>query len=417
MLWPWHTDLELTIGDVASDVSRVGRARVVLDVGRDGAGPLDVQLAQAAIASGAVIVTDDPDPPPPLVPGQHLLVAPVEHLAEQAVALAADEPRRAAIAAAAADVTIRPGVLPPAAVRRPAPSALRRMRRAVSRALGPDVDRQRAESEHLDLLVAEAKAAYLAQVDHRRALETALIQRSPALTHTPAWIDREPAVSVVVPMHRDAAAAATAAAAAFERAGIDGEVVAVGRAADSLIAALPWLPAAAVTATRPLGPGEIVDLGVETSRGRHLIVLEPGEQLYPNAVAALLGALDGQPGAVVGAFGITALTLDGAAVGVCGHVDWSVDLLVRERVFDTVALIRRDAWSRLGAAPATALLDGWQRTDRHLGLAESGSRLAAARCVVASRPTDGAPAWLEAIDPTRPWLSLFERHPRLPWPS
>jgi hypothetical protein len=95
-----------------------------------------------------------------------------------------------------------------------------------------------------------------------------------------------------------------------------------------------------------------------------------------------------------------------------GHLRWDVDVLVRERAHDAIALIRRDA---VGAAPTQALLDGWQRHDRLLAIAERGGRLQPTGAVVGRRPLgDGR---LDRIDPRRTWLTLFERHPRLPWPS
>lgn len=420
VLWPSRTDLELTVHGAAADPQRLGAARIVLDVGRDRPGPLDRALAAAAIAAGAVVVTDDPEPPSPLVPGRHVLVAPFEHLAEQAAALSLDEPRRLALADAARSLALASVPDRPSAPARPKPSAfVRQARRAAARALGPDPQRLVAESEHLDQLVAELKAAYVAQVDHRRALEATLgVARGREATISRSSGSRDVlVVSVVVPMHRDVIPALTSVAAALERADVAGESIVVGIGAAAARAAVPWSAGLAIDVDRALGPGDVVDAGVDAARGEHVIVLDPGERLFPNAIAALLEAIRGQPATVVGAYGITATIDDGMALGVCGHLDWSVDVLVRERAFDAVALVRRDAWGRLGTSPTAALLDGWQRTDRHLAIAEHSWRLVPTRSMIAQRPAGAVPTWLAAIAPTGPWLSLFERHPRLPWPS
>ena len=58
-----------------------------------------------AIANGCVVASETSVGFEPLVPGVHFLMAPFEHLAEQAIALAFDEPRRAAMADAAYKLT------------------------------------------------------------------------------------------------------------------------------------------------------------------------------------------------------------------------------------------------------------------------------------------------------------------------
>ena len=57
------------------------------------------------MANGCVVASETSVGIEPLVPGVHFLMAPYEHLAEQAVALAFDEPRRAAMADAAYKLT------------------------------------------------------------------------------------------------------------------------------------------------------------------------------------------------------------------------------------------------------------------------------------------------------------------------
>ncbi len=79
--------------------------RILLNVHRGDEPYFEWARVLDAIANGCVVASETSVGFEPLVPGVHFLMAPFEHLAEQAIALAFDEPRRTAMAEAAYKLT------------------------------------------------------------------------------------------------------------------------------------------------------------------------------------------------------------------------------------------------------------------------------------------------------------------------
>ena len=117
MLWEWRTDLRFfswhqpVHGDgaafVAGDAKFAALAdtRILLNVHRGDEPYFEWARVVEAIANGCVVASENSVGIEPLVPGVHFLMAPIDHLAEQAIALAFDEPRRSAMADAAYKLT------------------------------------------------------------------------------------------------------------------------------------------------------------------------------------------------------------------------------------------------------------------------------------------------------------------------
>jgi hypothetical protein len=113
VLWEWRTDLRMfswhrpVLGDAptflagSAKYDALAHTRILLNVHRSGDPYFEWARVIEAIANGCVVVTEPSTGTAPLVAGEHFVEAPLEYLAEQAVALAFDEPRRARMAAAA----------------------------------------------------------------------------------------------------------------------------------------------------------------------------------------------------------------------------------------------------------------------------------------------------------------------------
>ncbi|MEO5898890.1 MAG: glycosyltransferase family A protein [Ilumatobacteraceae bacterium] len=511
-LWEWRTSLCLTPaghGGCAPDLAQV---RILLDVvdapgvaGRDDAGvrvapDAGEWLLLDAIANGCVVVTNRPHGLPPFVAGSHLLVSPAEYLAEQAVALALDEPRRLRIAAAARaaleaqpslraapDADCTPSLLaapvadctpslPAAPVLARTAHALRPLRvqhaaRALLDAVLPTTPIDVAVVRQLTELQTGLKRAYIEQVEATRGLDRALALArghdadAVVTAATPAYARIEPTVSVVVPVPAHdravpatravlasiaAAAGRTGRAATLapgrsavlgnsppaDRSAVPGssppasglarsgmtavEVILVGGAADvvaELLDEMAWMPILSVRRVAGGGPVAALNAGLRAARAAYVLPLAAGEELYPNAIVVLLERLAAAPPEVLAAYGIVERYDDDGSIGVGGAVAWDVSLLVRERFLDTIALYRTGALTELGGFCTDASLEGWTNHDVWLAAAGRGWRAAMAGAVVGRTPVLPSAARIDLIDPTSTWSGLYERHPRLPWPS
>src|SRR3954454_144569 len=110
MLWEWSTDVrvfswhqpidadEPTFATGTAKSAALANTRVLLNVHRGDEPYFEWARVVDAIANGCVVCSEHSVGFDPLVPGVHFLMAPFDFLAEQAIALAFDEPRRAAMA-------------------------------------------------------------------------------------------------------------------------------------------------------------------------------------------------------------------------------------------------------------------------------------------------------------------------------
>ena len=200
-LWEWRCDLRMfswhqpILGGgptfLAGDekYGALADTRILLNVHRSADPYFEWARVIEAMANGCVVVTETSTGTAPLVAGEHFVEAPLEYLAEQAVALALDEPRRARLAdggvrrrcararpGALLDVAARRG--PPGGRVRAAPPGRPCCRRLADRGSGGRLgaagaaplvaggrrDRAAAQADR-----ARSSGRYLDQVDHTRA--------------------------------------------------------------------------------------------------------------------------------------------------------------------------------------------------------------------------------------------------------
>jgi hypothetical protein len=480
MLWEWHTELRVfswhrPIGDQAAGFllgeakyQRLAETRVLLNVHRGDDPYFEWARVLEAMANGCVVASESSVGTAPLLAGEHLLEAPLEHLAEQAVALAFDEPRRRRMAAAAYELLtseLQQTALVDAALRdaaalvgrrpnrqRPGspsfrvpsrvPAGARAVRAATRRAvdagrslLAHDAQRA-AERSALGRQATDLKRTYLAQLRANRGVERALaLARHGDADHldivdTPAWHTAPPTdVSVVVPLFDQGgylceAVASVVAAAAADRPAIELIVVDDHSTDDSatvaagLLAAHPWFPMRLVGRAANGGLPVARNTGFAQARGRYVFALDADNVLYPNGLRVLVEHLERSGPEVAAAYGILERFDDTGALGLTSHLPWDVDLLVQGAYIDAMALLRRSAWHELGGYRDEPGLYGWEDYDLWLSMAERGWRAdLVPRIVGRYREQPGSMRRISDIDMPANFVTLRERHPRLPWPS
>lgn len=454
MLWEWNTDLRFfswhrpilgggpgfATGD--EKFAALADTRILLNVHRGEEPYFEWARVVEAIANGCVVASETSAGIEPLVPGVHFVMAPLDHLAEQAIALALDEPRRAAVADAAYKLTtaalsqsemLQIALTEAAIVARQAPHGGRNHPPRRGR-------RQRSEapassSDGLRKSAGELKAAYIAQLQLSRSIEAtiSLIEHGDPdhvdLVTTSAWELYDADVSVVIPLFNQGhylADAVQSVVAASGEGGTRTELVIVddhstdqSRAtAEQLLAELDWFPAMLVARAANGGLPVARNTGFRRSRAAHVFALDADNLLYPTGLRRLLDHLHTAPADVVAAYGILERFNTTGSVGLTSHLPWDPDLLVHGAFIDAMALFRRDAWTELGGYSTADGLYGWEDYDLWLTVAERGQRADLVRSIVGRyREQPGSMRKISDVDMASNFVILRERHPRLPWPS
>lgn len=477
-LWEWRTDLRFfswhrpalaghgTFSSGDDKYARLADTRILLNVHRDDEPYFEWARVVEAVANGCVVASETSVGIEPFRSGEHLIMTSLDDLAEQAVALAFDEPRRAAMAhaaytvlrdqlhqrdlvrrsleaaaaaiaargasaasstASAANGAARAAGSARAAIERHVPA--RRHRRTIATPAHPTADRQMLEK-----VASELKQRYVGQVGVVRSLERSLsvLRHGEAdhleITTTPAVAAVAPEVSVVVPLFnqghyvREAIESVVAAAhdpslpvevIVVDDHSTDGSLAVV----QAIVDEMPWLPLTLVARAANGGLPEARNTGFARARGRLVLPLDADNLLYPNAIVALARHLDAAEPDVVAAYGLLERFDETGALGLTSHLPWDVDLLVRGAYIDALAMIRIDAWREVGGYEDPGFY-GWEDYDLWLALAERGRRASLVTSVVGRyREQAGSMRRISDIDMASNFVTLRERHPRLPWPS
>jgi hypothetical protein len=105
-------------------------------------------------------------------------------------------------------------------------------------------------------------------------------------------------------------------------------------------------------------------------------------------------------------------------VGLTSHLPWDPDLLVHGAFIDAMAMFRRSQWEALGGYSEGPGIYGWEDYDLWLNAVENGMRAAMVGAVVGRyREQGGSMRKLSDVNMAANFVTLRERHPRLPWPS
>jgi len=458
VLWEWHTDLRFfswhrpilggsaTFATGADKFEALAGTRILLNVHRGDEPYFEWARVVEAIANGCVVASETSVGIEPLVPGLHFLMAPYEHLAEQAVALAFDEPRRAAMAEAAYKLTateLAQTELLQAALGEAGAVAKQngqRPRHHHARNLAPKQRRARQAASDLGSAplrksIGDVKAAYLAQLELSRSIEAtiSLVEHGDAdhadVTATSAWAGFVADVSVVIPLYHQGQYLAEAVQSVIAASGEDGpatELIIVDdhstddspAVARRLLAEIDWYPATLVARAANGGLSAARNTGFGAARAAHVFALDADNVLYPTGLRRLHDHLSAAPADVVAAYGIVERFDASGSVGLTSHLAWDPELLVQGPYIDGMALFRRDSWSDLGGYPSATGLHGWESYDLWLATAERGLRADLVQTIVGrSRVHPGSMRTISEVDVESNFVLVRQRHPRLPWPS
>jgi hypothetical protein len=460
-LWEWNTDLRFfswhrparpghatfTHGD--AKYRTLADTRILLNVHRGDDPYFEWARVVEAVANGCVIATETSVGIEPFVAGVHVLMASLDDLAEQAVALAFDEPRRLAMAAAAHEVLTRDldqSVILQRAIdqarvliaaeqttgtrRRHRPHRPTRHARPAVAEPAITADRQMLQKTAGDL-----KQAYLTQMTSVRSIERslALVRHGDAdhmtTWRSPAYAAALPAVSVVVPLFDQGSFLGEAIDSVIAASGANNpvlELVVVDdhstddslATAQRLLAQCPWLPSLLVARAANGGLPVARNTGFARARAPYVFALDADNVVYPNGLRVLADRLDAAPDTTVAAYGLLERFDQTGALGLTSHLPWDVDLLVHGAYIDAMAMFRRQAWSDLGGYADSTSVYGWEDYDLWLGVAERGWQAdLVTRVVGRYREQPGSMRKISDIDMATNFVTLRERHPRLPWPS
>ncbi len=410
------------------------RAKVLLDVHVAEPWRFDHLRATRAILSGAVVVTEHAPGMGPLVPGEHLLSGRAEtlgHLVQElletdrtrvelrraAFGALSGEPLRAAVerlAAAAEELDAREPVPRRAAWRAPEPPA------PPPPVLAPDSE--------VSGLRRAVKQLRLDGIDARRRMErmeriatsgsTAAVE---VLARTPAHAGARPRVSVLVTLydyeqHIEAALESVALSTLREV-----EVVVVDDASGDRSAqrAREWMerrphvPALLLGHRWNRGLPHARNTALDFARAELCFVLDADNELYPQGLARLVGALDADPGADF-AYGLIECFGPDRAAGLLSVGEWDPDRLRVDNYIDAMALVRTAALRPEGFA-TDPRLHGLEDYELWCRMAERGRRgVAVPELVARYRVSDHA--MLRAttgLSRSVAMSVLIERHPRL----
>ena len=455
MLWEWKTDLRFfswhrpilgggpafATGD--AKFAALADTRILLNVHRSEEPYFEWARVVEAIANGCVVASETSVGIEPLVPGVHFLMAPFEHLAEQAIALAFDEPRRAAMADAAYKLTttsLSQGDLLQASLSEASTLAQRSSRseklaRPGRRSKRHSVAASTATSDALRKTASELKGAYVAQLQLTRTIEGAisLVEHGDPdhvdAIATGAWQAFDPEVSVVIPLFNQGHYLVDAVRSVVAASGDSGprtELVIIDdhstddsrSVAGRLLDELDWFPIELVARTANSGLPIARNTGFHRARAPYVFALDADNMVYPTGLRRLLDHLASAPDDVVAAYGILERFDTTGSLGLTSHLPWDPDLLVHGAFIDAMAMFRREAWLELGGYSTADGLYGWEDYDLWLTVAERGLRADLVRSIVGRyREQPGSMRKISDVDMASNFVTLRERHPRLPWPS
>ena len=455
MLWEWNTDLRFfswhrpILGGGAAfatgneKFTALADTRILLNVHRGDEPYFEWARVVEAIANGCVVASETSVGIEPLVPGVHFLMAPLEHLAEQAIALAFDEPRRAAMADEAYKLTttslsqgdllqaalVEASALPKRTPRREARvRASRRPKRSSNEPQSPI-------SHELRKAASELKAAYIAQLQLSRSIEgtISLVEHGDPehaeVISTSTWESFEPQVSVVIPLYNQGHYLAESVQSVIGAGGSEGprvELIVVDdhstdqsrSVAEQIFVDIDWFPAMLVARAANGGLPVARNTGFARSRAPYVFALDADNLLYPTGLRRLLHHLESAPADVVAAYGILERFDTTGSLGLTSHLPWDPDLLVHGAFIDATAMFRRSSWLELGGYSTADGLYGWEDYDLWLTVAERGQRADLVRSIIGRyREQPGSMRKISDVDMASNFVILRERHPRLPWPS
>ncbi len=433
----------------ASKHDLLAQTKVAINLHRDEESYFEWLRALEAMHCGAVVVSEHASGLAPFVAGEHLLVASADSLAFVAEAVLSDDALQQRLRAQAYErlsawipFALSIGVLRAALVELvgyPVPPGAARGRAPVAPLVpagrwdpltappDPAVRVLERELQHarVDLVELRRQVADLQQLIRSRVGASA--QR--VFDETPAWrARRRPRLTVLCSCRNEPQQLGSTLDSLARSWMSDFELVVVdvasrGGSVESAAAWLrahPRLPARLLAQQVELGRGAARNAGLEHARAPYVLVLDPGDELYPRCLEVLLGTLEAMPD-VAFVYPIVQLTgfADGAAQAggeqLTSIFGWEPPRLRLGNYINTPYLMRGERLRELGGFADEPRLRGLEDYDLWCRIAERGWRGQLVPQMLARHRTSNSSTESSATIPASSvGLSvLAERAPRL----
>jgi hypothetical protein len=404
------SDHTLSPGDTSSFLgpgrwSLLAQTKVLISLHRDEGSRFDWRGALDAIHTGAVVVTEPSSGIAPLVSGEHLVVSGADSLPYVVEDLLGDEQRLALLRSQAYERLSAwiPYALPVAV-----------LRAAIVELVGEPVPPGAPLGQLAPRPEPPDSSASDRATDWVRATEPVQSRASNVeVVHvSPGWESRRaPLVTVLAALRgHDQQVQGTLDSLADSRLR-DFELVVVdgGSSEQSRGTVVDWISrhprrAAQLIVTPDTRLGAIRNFGLDFARGRLVLILDPGQQLYPRCLEVLTGTLDAMPEM---AFAYPIQEVIGApdafvAAGgdhLLSFLGWDPRRLRRGSYIHPPALIRTARLRELGGFATDPRLAGFEDYDVWCRMADRGWRGQLVPQVLARRTESGSSHTLSAIHP------------------
>lgn len=417
--------------------THLARAKVLVNLHREGSSSLEWVRVLQAVANGCVVVSEPSLDHGPLQPGQHFVVAAAESIPHVVEGLLRD-PERLALIRASAYRWVREQLDMSQAIEGLAVTAERLVSGngaspPIADVISPDdpADPAAAPRAAPEDAVLRSAVRNLATetLGLRRTVQSLLERvegRDPAaepelVAQTPAFRNATPRVSVTITVH-DYEREVVDALRSVEASAYDNfEVLVIDDAsADNsletvrdFLAERPWLPAALLRHRVNRGLGASRNALARQARGEMMFVLDADNTIHGPTIGRLVEALDRDRGATF-AYPLIAVTRAGKPVGLLSRYAWDPEIFTGGNYIDAMALIRLDDFWAVGGYTEDPRLIGWEDFHLWCACAESDRRGVLVPEVLASyrRAEHSMLAWTET-DSTTAWSLMHTRFPAI----
>jgi hypothetical protein len=356
----------------------LAQAKVLINLHRHEESRFDWGGAVDAIHAGAVVVTEPSSGMAPLVAGEHLVAANADSLPYVVEELLGAEQRLARLRSGAYE-RLRAWV--------PYALSVAVLRAAVVELVGEPVPFGAPLGRRLEPEPAAMDAAMpdsTPQVEPRTPEAPTSIE---VVHESPAWGSRRaPRVTVLAVLRGGDESSVAGMLDSMGRLRLrDFELVLVaGPDSDLRHVVIDWMVAhpgvpSRLVAADVNGAAAAMNVGVDFARGRFLLILAPGQELYPRCLDVLTGMLEAKPelAFVYPMLEVTGSPDEFVAVGgdyLLNYLEWDAARIRAHNYIHAPALIRTDVLRQVGSFATDQRLAGFEDYDLWCRMAERGWR-------------------------------------------
>jgi hypothetical protein len=441
LVWGPRGEADFLVGE--DKWRHLASSKVIINLHRGGAYDTEWPRFIEAMSNGCVVVSEHCSDATPLVPGEHYLSAAADRAADVALSILEDPEGLERIRTQAYSfITQRMPMRAAARLLIDRATALVRRRRPPARLFLPPVSYATLMSATVspsqagaatnsgtgDRALLKRIATDLVEIQRRQGRLELILRGDPEpdrvveILTSGAGDGATPRVSVIMPLFNHEGEVTTALDSLAESEFREFEIVVVddGSSDGSVAAAQAWfsarpeVPGGLYAARLNHGPSWARNRGVERSKGAFLFLLDSDNAVYPPTLGRLVEALDGDPEAAL-AYPIVALHTPDGPLSLMSHMAWRPDIfLTGQNPVDTMALVRRAVFDRLGGFAEDVRLMGLEDYDLWCRVADSGLRgVSVPELLGWYRRTPHSMVALADIDRSEAMSLIARRAPRL----